>query len=75
MENKYGFLRYEYLHDKNFNVIDISGKEQIVEKGDILYNIDGIMYYHDQCEDKLVKLVFDMEKFFDDHIYLLFEQL
>jgi len=75
MENNYGFLRYEYLHSKEFNVVDVSGKERSIRNGDILYNINNIMYYHDQSEDELVKLVFDMEKFFDDEIYLLFDQL
>ena len=75
MENKYGFIRYEYLHDDDFNIVDVFNEEHSISNGDILYCIDGVMYYVDQYDDKLVKLIFDMKKFFDDDTYLMFDQL
>jgi hypothetical protein len=71
----YFLLIYEYDCGKDFKVVDVFGNEHEISREDRLYAIDNKMYYHDTGDDKLIKLVFDMEKFFDDDTYIMFNQL
>lgn len=57
MENKCGFIIYQYdTYGNCITISDYQGMAQHIGTGERVYFIDGLMYYHDTCNDALIKL-------------------
>lgn len=72
----FGFIIYEFKYRFKYNgttenivVKDVNGKTHEIWIGERIYYLSGSVYYHDTCNDQLIRLEMTADEFLNGEIF------